>query len=132
MLDQHSHPLACRSVSDEVADAQDPDDHSVRRIVEPLRGHFDQPRPGDRLGQAIAYPRDAEQRQAQSRGKHQGEGSRPGQADEETDPAAPEVTQSGQEQLAQRVGEHAQGRYRAHANHGLAMVDAVPAQFLDQ
>ena len=57
---------------------------------------------------------------------------RAAQADEKIDPAAPEIAQSGQEEFAERVGQHAQGRDGTHANDGIGMTDAMLPQFLDQ
>ena len=53
-------------------------------------------------------------------------------ADEEVAPSAPVVAEPGEEQLAERVRQHAERADRADAHQRLAVTDAAPAQLLRQ
>ena len=132
VLDQQPHLLARQRIADQVADAQDAEDRAVGGVVEPLGGHLDEPGPAERLRQAVADPREREQRQAARQAEEQREQRGAADADEKVAPSAPVVPEPGEEELAERVGEHAQRGDAADAHQRLVMADAVRAQLLDQ
>jgi hypothetical protein len=131
VLDQHAHGLARGRIADQVADAEHADDRAVRGVVEPFRGHLDESRPGERLRQAVADPREREQRDRGTGSEQQRKERRAYEADQKIDSTAPEIAESGQEQLAERVREHAHRGDRADAHDGLVVAHALPAQFVD-